>query len=154
MLKDQNKLELLSKAYVTYLIQRDESILKKFLSLNFIRRQKVSEQLKFINLLPQLFYGIGIEIQLFENYNTVNTNDELIISPFQFQVTYTPHVNLSEMEKITLTLHSVIHEDNEWKIGSIISDDEKDILIKVTNNLQNKKEQNISQTNDKNKSII
>ncbi|MBF0105076.1 MAG: hypothetical protein HQM16_07080 [Deltaproteobacteria bacterium] len=136
MVPFKQNLEALAKCYVTYLIDRDASVLKNHLSLDFMIRQKVSEQIRLITCLPRLFYGIDIEIVLKENYHTVVVDDCLYISPFQFGVIYSPHTNLIEIENITITMNGVILQDNEWKIESIIRNDEKSVLINVINNLQ------------------
>ena len=81
-------------------------------------------------------YGIGIEINLHDTYDTSVADDTIVISPFQFGVSYSPHTNLIDIEKITITINGVILEDNEWKIESIISDDERFILMNVIENFK------------------
>ena len=135
MLKRES-LEKLALAYVQYLIRRDESIIKKYLSLNFMTRQKVTEQLRLISNLPDLLYGVDVEIRLFDEYVVNEDLNTMIIKPFQFEATYSPPTNLIEIEKITITIHSVVLEGAEWKIQSIVSDEEQRVLMNVIENLR------------------
>lgn len=138
MLPELDQLKILAQAYLKYLIQRDESIIKAHLSLNFLTRQRATEQLRLIAGLPGLLNGIDFEIHLFSDYTTQNTSNLMEITPFQFEVSYTPITNLVDIEKITITLHKVIFENNQWKISSIISDDEEILLKNVIENLNAK----------------
>lgn len=99
-------------------------------------RQKVTEQLKLISNLPDLLYGIDVEVRLFEEYVTSSEAGVDRINPFQFEVSYSPPTNLIEIEKITITVHAVVLEGLEWKIQSIVSDDEHRVLMNVIENLK------------------
>jgi len=131
MIPHKDNLNTLANAYFKHLSHRDESTLKQYLSIDFVTRQKVTKQLRLIRTLPKFLYGISMEVQLFEEYQIQEKDNKIFISPFQFEVSYTPHMNLVEIEKITITIHSVILEDQSWKIESIISDDEKEVLMNV-----------------------
>lgn len=139
MVPQVENLEILAKNYVTFLSDRQLEAIKPYLSLNFLKRQKVMEQFKLISELPQLLYGFGLEIHLFEEYPLHKKNGQTIISPFQFQISYSLHMNLVELEKTTITIHSVVLEENVWKIESIITEEDKKILKNVINNMQVKK---------------
>lgn len=92
--------------------------------------------MKLIAHLPDLLYGVDIEIRLFEEYQIQTERHKTYISPFQFEVTYSPPTNLIEIEKITITLNSVVLEGEQWKIESIVSDDEQKVLLNVIENLK------------------
>lgn len=130
-LPHRDNLEKLATVYLTYLDQRREDILKKHLSLDFVSRHKATKQLKLINSLPRLLYGMGMEIHLFDQYQIKIEDDTTIISPFQFEVSYTTHINLFDVEKITITINTVVLENDEWKIKSIISDEEWQVLLSM-----------------------
>ena len=136
MLKHQDSLDKLANAYVKFIVHRDELIIKSFLSLDFVLRRKVTDHIKLIHNLPRLLYGVGIEAHLFEDYKIETVDGQLRINPFQFDVCYSPHTDLFSIEKITITINGVFLEDNQWKIGSIISDDERVILLNVIENLK------------------
>lgn len=136
---NSENLEILARTYVTFLSGRELEVIKPYLSLNFLKRQKVMQQLKLIRELPQLLYGFGLEVHLFEEYPLHKKGGQTIISPFQFQISYSPQMNLVELEKTTITIHSVVLEEKIWKIESIITDQDKKILKNVIENMQMKK---------------
>lgn len=139
MVPSSENLEILARNYIAFLSERDLKTLKPYLSLNFVTRQKVMQQLKLISELPQLLYGFGLEIHLFEDYPLHHKNGQTRISPFQFQISYSPQMNLLELEKTTITIHSVVLEENVWKIESIITEEDKKILKNVIDHMQVKK---------------
>ena len=136
MLPYQDNLEQLARSYIDYLVDRDEDAIKKYLSLNFIARQKVTEQLKLIKHLPRFLYGIGFEIHLLDQYQSEIIGNDILVTPFQFEVHYSPQMNFVDLEKITITINGVVLEYDDWKIESIISDDEKHVLLNVIENLK------------------
>ena len=126
-----NKEQLLAiaKGYLNFLLTRESQFIKSFLSLDFVERQKATEQLKLIQKLPKLNYGLNPEAHLWEEYVvTDEENGNKIIEPFQFDIYYKNLMNPLETELMTVTLNSVIFEDRQWRIGSLISDDEERVL--------------------------
>ncbi len=128
MLPEYDKLEELARTYVNFLASGDATLLRKYLSLDFVTRQRAMDHIKLIGNLPRFAYGFGMEIHLFADYTTTTTDDKLTISPFQFEISYSLHLNLIEVEKATLTVHAVSYKDNEWKIDAIVSGDEQKLL--------------------------
>lgn len=136
MLPERDQLEELAKTYVHFLANNDTSHLKKYLSLDFVTRQKTMEHLKLIGDLPRFVYGFGMEIHLFEEYATQDIDGDLIISPFQFDLMYSQQMNLTELEKATLTIHAVRLKDSQWRIEAIVSNAERDLLVGMINKIK------------------
>ncbi|MCP5465043.1 MAG: hypothetical protein H7A33_08480 [Deltaproteobacteria bacterium] len=134
----KESLQKLAEAYLLYLKERDAKVLRPFLSLQFMTRQKAKGQLDLISHLPQLLVGYGMEVHLFSEYNINNKNDLLELSPFQFEVSYSSHMSHVDLEKITITLNELVLEDQAWKIKTIISDDERSVLESIVQKLRNK----------------
>lgn len=126
----REQLSRLSEAYLRFLISRDESILKSFLSLDFQTRLKVSQQLKLIKTLPMaLNYGISPEAHLWADYVTEQSGEIVFLSPFQFDVSYRNLMNPLLGETMTVTVHSLVLEKGVWKIASVLSDPDHDLLL-------------------------
>lgn len=139
-----DSLQRLAEDYLAFLATRDEDYVKRFLSLNFILRQRVSEQIRLIKELPQLLYGLDIEVNLYRQYDVgLSENNLQEISPFQFQISYSHPVNLVDIEKTTITVHSVVLEDGQWKISSIISEDDKGVLRNVIEKIKKMKSSSV-----------
>jgi hypothetical protein len=139
MLPDREQLEDLARNYLSFLLSRDEKFIKPFLSLNFINRQRVTSELQLIKCLPSLMYGFDTEIHLYEQYEPNNDEGSLKIAPFQFMISYSTQMHLLELEKATLTIHSLVYENNLWKIESIVSEADKKILTTMSKNSAQKK---------------
>lgn len=133
MVQKEN-LKRLVEAYLVFLITRDESVLKPFLSMDFVRRLNVSRQLKFIKTLPSLLdYGLTPEAHLWDEYLTQNTGGLTRVSPLQFDVCYRNVMNPLQNETMTVTLNSVTLENGEWKIDSVLCEADYNMLINYTN---------------------
>lgn len=128
MLPARDKLEELARTYVNFLASSDPTLLRKYLSLDFVTRQRAMDHIKLIANLPRFTYGFGMEIHLFADYTTTVTDDKITISPFQFEISYSLHLNLIEVEKATLTVHAVSFVDGDWKIDAIVSIEEQKLL--------------------------
>ena len=131
-------LQNLSQKYLRFLIDRDISLLNGFLSLNFLKRKRATNQLKLILKLPQLIYGFAPEAHIFTDYVVSNDNSDLVISPFQFDVFYTHHTNVMEFEKTTITINKLILENKNWKIDSILNATDESLLANLIKNKDKK----------------
>ena len=132
VMKQRESLQRLAQTYFHYLTQRQASLMKPILSLDFSKRQKVTEQLKLIQKLRSLIYGVEIEIYLFEEYLIQKESGREIISPFQFDILYQPYQNPLDSEKTTITIQSVVLEGDEWKVESIINENDVSLLKEMT----------------------
>lgn len=127
-------LKRLADAYLAFLITRDESGLKPFLSTDFMRRLNVSRQLKFIKTLPSLLdYGLMPETHLWDEYLTQSLGGFVKISPLQFDVCYRNAMNPVQNETMTVTLNGVALENGEWKIDSVLCEADYNLLVNYTN---------------------
>lgn len=125
---DHKNLQALASVYLKFLIDRNDLHLKKFLSLDFITRKNVTTQINLIKCLPQLLYGFGPEAYIWDDYLVEESSHSKIISPFQFDVFYTHHMNMVDTEKTTITIHSLVYENDLWRIQSILNDSDHSIL--------------------------
>lgn len=126
----REQLKRFSEAYLKFLILRDEAGLKPFLSLDFQRRLRVSQQLRLIKTLPTaLNYGISPEAHLWEDYVIEQNEGALYLSPFQFDVSYRNLMNPLLGETMTVTVHSLVFENNDWKIASVLSEPDHALLL-------------------------
>lgn len=120
----------LANTYFHYLLDRNGTAIKSVLSMDFVKRLRVSEQLKLIRDLPITIYGVDREVALFHDYVAVEGNGVMRIEPFQFDVLYYPQHNPVAAEKTTITIQSVILED-EWVIESIVTESDAMLLRKL-----------------------
>lgn len=126
----REQLSRLSEAYLRFLILRDEGVLRSFLSLDFQTRLKVSQQLRLIKTLPMgLSYGISPEAHLWEDYVVEQNEGVLLLSPFQFDVSYRNLMNPLLGETMTVTIHALVFEKNDWKIASVLSEPDHNLLL-------------------------
>jgi hypothetical protein len=130
MVQKKEQLNSLSESYLKFLIERNDQELKNFLSMDFAVRLKVTQQLKLIKTLPTaLNYGINPEAHLWDEYVTSTLDDIVMISPFQFDVSFRNINNPLISETMTVTIHALLLENGEWKIASLLSDDDHNLLI-------------------------
>lgn len=138
MVPFRNHLKSLSDAYLKFLIHRDESVIKPFLSLNFLTRQKAFTQLRLIKNLPSIInYGFGPEASLWQDYVLTKENNVTSLSPFQFEVHYRNGMNPLIAETMTITIQTLFLENQRWVIESVISEADHHLLI---NYLSDKKQ--------------
>lgn len=105
--------------------------IKSVLSLDFVKRLRVNEQLKLIRDLPITVYGVDREVILLRDYVILSGGGAKRIEPFQFDVLYYPHHNPLVAEKTTFTIQSVILE-NRWVIESIITENDATLLKRLS----------------------
>lgn len=131
MIEQKDSLQRLAETYFTYLVSRNMRAIKSVLSLDFVKRLRVNEQLKLIRDLPITVYGVDREVILFRDYVILSGGGIKRIEPFQFDVLYYPHHNPLVAEKTTLTIQSVILE-NRWVIESIITENDAKLLKRLS----------------------
>lgn len=125
----RESLTKLAESYLLFLLSRDGGMLRAHLCLDFVKRRDVTQQLRLIGQLPHFKgYGISPETHLWKDYVVQDDEGEEIITPFQFDIHYKNPNNPLETECIRVTINRLVKENNEWKIASIISQDEVQIL--------------------------
>lgn len=132
----RDSLQKLAQSYLYFLMWQEENEIQKFLSLDFLRRLNVTNQIRLIKRLPRFLYGFGLEACLQEKYALTQTGGEIFISPFQFDISKSLHViNFIESEKTTITLHSVVLEDRQWKFDAIVTPADVRVLQNLVNRI-------------------
>ncbi len=118
---------------------RDALRLAPYLSLDFVRRQRVVSQIRLIGELPQLIFGVGLEASIRENYQPIASQSTFVISPFQFDIS-SASTSFIEPDRTTITLHSLILEDGEWKLDAIVTEDDVHVLQRLVERLKKRPE--------------
>jgi len=136
MVFDTRSLLTLAQDYLNFLLTREEKVVKKHLSLDFVKRQGVTNQLKLIKKLPHLRYGFCPEVQLWEDYPLQKEGKNFFIAPFQFHVLCKNSDNPLQIEVMTITLHKLILETKMWKIAAVISEAEENLLKKISSSAE------------------
>lgn len=129
---DAKSLLTLAQDYLIFLLAREEEVMKKHLSLDFVKRRRVTHQLKLIKKLPHLRYGLSPEVQLWEDYPLQKEGKDFFIAPFQFHILCKNSNNPLQIEIMTVTLHKLILEKKVWKIAAVISEPEENLLEKIS----------------------
>jgi hypothetical protein len=131
-------LQKLADAYLHFLVHQDAEPISRFLSLDFLRRQRVTSQIRLISQLPQLIFGVGLETCLREVYPTHSKDGAFYISPFQFDIA-SVQTSFIEPERTTITLHSLVLEDGEWKFDAIVTNDDVAVLQNLVDRINKRK---------------
>jgi hypothetical protein len=130
----REQLKRLAEAYLVFLITRDESGLRSFLSLDFMTRLRVTRQLRLIKSLQTVLdYGAGPEVHLWDEYVVDEEDGRVVISPLQFDVSYRNVTNPLLTETMTVTVNAVVLEDGLWKIASVLSEPDHNLLVTYSN---------------------
>lgn len=131
----------LAQDYLDFLLTREEKVMKKHLSLDFVKRSRVTNQLKLIKKLPHLCYGPFPETQLWEAYPLQKEGEDFCITPFQFHILCKNENNPLRIEIMTVTLHKIVFEKKNWKITAVISEAEENLLEKISSSSEIKEYQ-------------
>ncbi len=135
MIPNVQGLQKLADEYLMLLLMRDPVRLTPYLSLDFVRRQRVVSQMRLIGELPQLIFGTGLEASIREDYQPIACQSTFLISPFQFDIS-SPSTSFIEPDRTTITLHSLILEDGEWKLDAIVTGDDVQVLQQLVERLK------------------
>lgn len=139
MIPNVKGLQKLADEYLAFLLMRDALRLAPFLSLDFVRRQRVVSQMRLIGELPQLIFGVGLEASIREDYQPQPFQGTFLITPFQFDIS-TESTSFIEPDRTTITLHSLILEDGEWKLDAIVTSEDVQVLQRLVDRLKKQPE--------------
>jgi hypothetical protein len=135
MIPNVQGLQKLADDYLSFLLMRDAMRLAPYLSLDFVRRQRIVSQIRLIGELPQLIFGVGLEASIRENYQPIAYQSSFVICPFQFDIA-SASTSFIEPDRTTITLHSLILEDGEWKLDAIVTGDDVQVLQQLVARLK------------------
>lgn len=128
-MEKRESLKRLAETYLTFLIRRDLAVLRPFLSLDFVARQRAVTQLKMIRTLPPtLNYGIAPEAHLWREYVTADGEGGREISPFQFDVSFRDAMNPLKTETMVVTVHKLRLENERWRVAAVLGDADEALL--------------------------
>ncbi len=127
MLSPKDKLTALLRRYVEFILGGKIDNLKPYLPLDFVARQKIMQQLKFIQSMTVIINGsiqslrIIDESPLEELHQGISSFE---ISPFQFIVVYESHYAFESLslQSFTLTLDSLFWTGSDWQLLRVLDD--------------------------------